>query len=201
MMLSKIISVLGVIILLEYSAFAGSREYCQIAGKKVAVADIELNVDFKIKENPSVAQISYTFYLDERDLNIALSYVDRYLKGRSGYKVMGAIILLYVQDEFKKYPCVGNNKCVKNIEVSVRGFFEFLNANQDLKKRYLEAAISQSLFSAKYSSMSEFLFYRARDVGYALFGISYMKADSMMGWTLIDKMIYSIRNDGYNGIH
>lgn len=184
---------------MQTSAFAGSKEYCRIGGKQVAVAGIPLSTDFHIKGNSTAAEISYTFYLDKRDLDIALSHVDSYLHSNNSYKVMAAILLKYIQDDFKNYPCSGSNKCVKNINVSIKAFFDYLNAHEDLKKMYLESAISTAMFAPRYKRMDDFLFNVALKAGYALYGISYMRVDFMFGWTLMDKMIYSVRHDGYNG--
>lgn len=190
---------LGICVLGSVTGMAQGRESVRIAGAKVPVGSIELTTNISIKGNSSVQNLYYTFYLDKRDLDIADSYVPRYLKGSNSYKRMAAIILLYVKEEFAKYPCVGRNKCVKNIRVGIDTFFAFLNAHPEYKTKYLEASTSFALISPKYRRVDDFIFDIALKAGYALYGISYMRVNQMIGWTLLDKMIYSIRYDGYNG--
>ena len=194
-----IIKLILTVVIINLSSFAYARDSIKVAGKEVSVQDINLTTDFYIKGNSSVAELYYTFYLDQRDIKIANAYKDRFLKSNSSYKVMSAIILLYVEKVFKNYPCVGKNKCVKNIYVSVKDFFSFLNSNPELRTKFLKARTSTTLFSPKFKRIDEFLFYVARDVGYAFYGISYMNTSSIYARTLLDKMIYSIRSHGNSG--
>ncbi len=188
------LAVIAVFCLLCSQVYA--REYCKIGGKKTSIDDIKLTTDIHIRGNSTTQKLYYTFYLDKRDLDISSQQVDRVLRGKSAYRTMAAIIVLYVNDVFKDYPCEGTNKCVKNIRVGVKGFFDFLNSNPELRHRYLDAVTSQSLFTPRYKNMDYFNFELARNVGYALYGISYMRADLTLGWTLMDKMIYSIKTTG-----
>ena len=174
-------------------------EYVKIGGKRVAVADIRMTTGAGGGNDSKVLNMYYTFYLDKRDLDISNYYLKRYLKSSNSYKRMAGIIQLYVNEEFRKYPCVGQNKCVKNIRLGVDSFFDFLNNHDDLRQKYLVSATSLSLFGGRYKSLGDFMVYLARDVGYAFYGISYMRRTGIVTWTLLDKMIYSIRNDGYNG--
>lgn len=194
-----IIKLILTVVIINLSSFAYARDSIKVAGKEVSVQDINLTTDFYIKGNSSAAELYYTFYLDQRDIKIANAYKDRFLKSNSSYKVMSAIILLYVEKVFKNYPCVGKNKCVKNIYVSVKDFFSFLNSNPELRTKFLKARTSTTLFSSKFKRIDEFLFYVARDVGYAFYGISYMNTSSIYARTLLDKMIYSIRSHGNSG--
>ncbi len=173
-----------------------ARDYCKIGGKKTAITDIKLTTDIHIPGNSTTQNLYYTFYLEKRDLDISNKQVARVLRGNSAFRTMAAIIVLYVNEVFKDYPCEGTNKCVKNIRVSIKGFFDYLNSNPELRHRYLDAVTSQSLFTPRYKNMDYFNFELARNVGYALYGISFMRADLTLGWTLIDKMIYSIKTSG-----
>ncbi len=174
---------------------AHAREKVKIGSKMVALSSITLSSDFYFKESPMTADLYYTFYLDQLDLKIADAYRDQYLNSGSTYKVMAAIILLYTEEEFKKYPCLGKNKCVKNIKLGVKGFFAYLNQRPELRTKFLEAWSSQSLFAPKYKCLDELFLWVAKDVGYSLYAISYMKVDSPFTRTLLDKMVYAMRNN------
>ena len=187
--------ILGVVL----SCRVEAGEFVKIGKKRVAVMDIQMTIDVPNKKNSGVLNVYYTFSLDKRDLDIANKGLERYLNGSSNYNRMAAVILLYVNEEFAKHKCTGRNKCLKKIRVGVDTFFDFLNAHPELKQRYLASATSLALFSGRYKSRGDFMRFIARDAGYAFYGISYMNHTGMVIWTLLEKMIYSIRHDGYNG--